>query len=245
MKSAMISGDIGDVIMSLATVKALGIECLYLNVNPKYKLRKIGQTKFNEASALALMPLIITQPYIKECRLYNGEKVDYNLDLFRLCGDLTYRNLCLSMLETFGCNPEEMNKQWLFVEPVRKEKVVLINRTDRYLNPAVDWRQFIDQFGTIMAFVGIQKEYDSFIEDFQCDIPFYKTDNFLELAQLIAGSDLFIGNQSSPNAINEGLKHQNIQIVGDMCPNCIFKRENAYYLPHKYEIQFYDQSTRN
>jgi hypothetical protein len=237
MKSAVISGDIGDVCYSMAAVKALGVETVYLNVNPKYKLRGIGQTKFNEKGALMLKPLIESQPYIKEVKLYDGEKVDYNLDLFRMIGDLTYQNLCLSMLKTFGCSPEEIKKQWLFVEPKASGKPVLINKTDRYLNNNVDWNAFLETYGEFMAFVGIQSEYDSFIQEYKCDIPFFPTSNFLELAQLISGCSIFIGNQSSPYAIAEGLKKDTIQIVCDECPNCIFPRENAMYLPNKYMIK--------
>lgn len=237
LKSCMIGGDIGDCIYALPTIRALGVELVYLNVNPKYKLRGIGQTKFNEKTALMLKPLIESQPYIKEVRLYDGEKVDYNLDLFRFIGDLTYQNLCLSMLKTFRCNPDEMKKQWLFVEPVTKGKPVLINKTDRYLNNNVDWNAFIETYGSFMAFVGIESEYESFIKEYNCDIPFYATSNFLELAQLISGCSIFIGNQSSPYAIAEGLKKDTIQIVCDECPNCIFPRENAIYLPNKYMIK--------
>lgn len=237
MKSAVISGDVGDICYSLAAVKALGVELIYLNVNPKYKLRGIGQTKFNEKTALLLMPLLAAQPYIKEVRLYDGEKVDYNLDLFRYFGDLTYSNLCYTMLKTFGINPIEMTKQWLFVEPKFPSKPVLLNKTERYLNDNVDWRAFTDTYGEHIGFVGIEKEYDDFIKEYNCDIPFFPTNDFLELAQLISGSSLFIGNQSSPYSIAEGLKKDTIQVVCDECPNCIFPRENAIYLPDKYMIK--------
>lgn len=111
MKSAFISGDLGDCIYAMPAVRALGITHLYLNVNPKYKYRKIGETKFNERGALALMPLLESQPYIDKVELYEGQRVDYNLDLFRAYGDLTYTNLCSIFLKTFGCSPEEMKKQ--------------------------------------------------------------------------------------------------------------------------------------
>lgn len=237
MKSAVISGDVGDCIYSLPTIRALGIELVYLNVNPKYKLRGIGQTKFNEKGALMLKPLIESQPYIKEVKLYDGERVDYNLDLFRYYGDLTYSNLCYTMLKSFGVDPVEMTKQWLFVEPKASGKPVLINKTDRYLNNSVDWNSFLEKYSLFMAFVGIQSEYDNFIKEYKCDIPFYPTSDFLELAQLISGCSIFIGNQSSPYAIAEGMKKDTIQVVCDECPNCLFPRDNAYYLPNKWMIK--------
>lgn len=236
IKSAYISGDLGDCIYSFCAIKTLGIESVYLNFNPKYKLPRIGQTKFDGKSAEMLKPLIEAQPYIKEVKFYDGEKVDYNLDLFRYGGDLTYQNLCYTTLKTFGCNTDDMNKQWLFVDPVKPEKPVLINKTDRYLNSSVDWIPFIETYGEHMGFVGVESEYEKFIKEYDCNIPFIKTNNFLELAQLISGSSLFIGNQSSPYAIAEGLKKDTIQVVCDDCPNCIFHRENALYVPNKYMI---------
>jgi hypothetical protein len=244
MKSAVISGDIGDIIYSLCAIKALGVELVYLNVDEKYKLPGIGQTKFNENGAHALKPLIEAQPYIKEVRMYKGEKVDYNFDLFRYCGDLTYQNLCEAMLKTFGLSKEERNKQWLFIEPVATSKPVLINKTDRYLNRNVDWNSFLQHYGGFMAFVGIEKEYESFINEHsgfinehKLEIPFYPTKDFLELAKLISGCSIFIGNQSSPYSIAEGLKKDTIQVVCDECPNCIFPRDNAIYVPNEYMIK--------
>jgi hypothetical protein len=237
MRSAVISGDIGDCLYSLCAMKALGVELVYLNVDRKYKLDRIGQTKFNEKAALALKPLIEAQPYIKEVKLYSGEPVDYNFDLFRFCGDLTYQNLCHSMLKTFGLSVEESKKQWLFVEPVAMDKPVLINKTERYLNKEVDWNSFIEAYGQYMAFVGIDKEYEDFVREYNIDLPHYKTTDFLELAKLISGCSLFIGNQSSPYSIAEGLKKDTIQVVCDECPNCLFERDNAYYVPNKYMIK--------
>jgi hypothetical protein len=236
MKSAFISGDVGDIAYSMVTIRALGITHLYLNVNKKYKYRGIGETKFNEKTALLLKPLLEAQPYIEKVELYDGQPVNYNLDLFRAYGDLTYSNLCYVIMKTFGVDPIEMTKQWLFVEP-KESMPVLINKTDRYLNNAVDWNSFIEAYGGFMGFVGIESEYENFCKEYNVDIPFLKTDNFLELAQLIAGASLFIGNQSSPYAIAEGLKKDTIQVVCDQCPNCIFPRSNAVYVPNKYMIQ--------
>jgi len=43
------------------------------------------------------------------------------------------------------------------------------------------------------------------------DIKYVPTANFLELAQIISGCDVFIGNQSSPFALAEGMKKNRIQ----------------------------------
>jgi hypothetical protein len=51
----------------------------------------------------------------------------------------------------------------------------------------------------------------------------------MELAEVIEGAELFIGNQSVANAIAEGLKKRMIQEVSHELPDCIFKRDNAQH----------------
>lgn len=232
MESCKISGDLGDIIYALPTIKYLGIEVVYLNYQDKYKLSGIGKTKFSEVAAKAIKPLIESQPYIKHVAFYDGQKINYDLDTFRtLQKDLTFQNLAHAIANTFSVDVSVTNQPWIFVEPVRKEKIVLINKTDRYLNRFIDWHSF-DNYLPFAAFVGTQSEYENFCLEMEGKIPFYKTENLLELAALIKGCDLFIGNQSSPYAIAEGLKQNTIQVVCPECPNCIFTRPNAEYHGH-------------
>ena len=84
-----------------------------------------------------------------------------------------------------------------------------------------------------MLFIGIESEY----EDMKKSIPelkWHKTNTFLELTQAIAGCKLFIGNQSFPYSLAEGLK----------CPRIL---EGYYHVPHvipegKNAYDFYFQS---
>jgi hypothetical protein len=47
---------------------------------------------------------------------------------------------------------------------------------------------------------------------------------------LIAGSELFIGNQSCANAVAEGLKHPLIQETSTIHPDCIYVRPEAQHV---------------
>ena len=60
-------------------------------------------------------------------------------------------------------------------------------------------------------------------------IPYEATSNLLELARVIAGAKVFIGNQSAPMAIALGLGQNVIQEVWAQNPNCRLKRHNAIY----------------
>jgi NAD(P)-dependent dehydrogenase (short-subunit alcohol dehydrogenase family) len=59
----------------------------------------------------------------------------------------------------------------------------------------------------------------------------------VELAQMIANSALFIGNQSCPNSIAEGLKHDSILEVSLESPDCIYRRANAIHC-YNGELEF-------
>ena len=54
-------------------------------------------------------------------------------------------------------------------------------------------------------FVGLPDEYTAFCAATGWDIPFYPTNNMLELASVVAGANLFIGNQSQALALAIGL----------------------------------------
>ena len=54
-------------------------------------------------------------------------------------------------------------------------------------------------------FVGHESEYLKFKQEMQWDIPYHHTANLMELAQVIAGADQFIGNQSVSLALAIGL----------------------------------------
>ncbi len=83
--------------------------------------------------------------------------------------------------------------------------------------------------------MGLKKEYDAFCKDWNVtdEVGFHGTGNFWDLACAINACDLFVGNQSAPYAIAEGLKKQTIQetrIDVDDGPDCLFDRPNAQFV---------------
>ena len=83
------SGDLGDIIYSLPTIRALGGGILYLDPaggesDPYIRAQCVdGKTRLNKQTIDFLSPLLKLQPYITDVRYWNGEKVTYNLDEFR------------------------------------------------------------------------------------------------------------------------------------------------------------------
>ena len=56
----------------------------------------------------------------------------------------------------------------------------------------------------------------------------------IDLFELISGCELFIGNQSFPYSLAEGIKKPAIQETDfEGVPNCVFERDNAYFTTSK------------
>jgi hypothetical protein len=95
----------------------------------------------------------------------------------------------------------------------------------RYANPDFPWKRVIEKYGKWAKFVGTPTEHAAFNVAFSCEIPYYETPMLLDAAIAIAQADLFVGNQSCPLAIAEGLKKRVICEVCLHCPNCISPRD--------------------
>lgn len=231
------AGDYGDLIFLLGVMHSIpsGPHTLLLKTSPLTKIRTDADLK---RFADMVIPLAKSQPYISDCRIRQAnERVDWRSQDFRgkgrWCPEVTLLGAKSYHLQTclgFGQNIHGTNR-WLHnivSSPLSKDRVV-INRTGRYRNPYFPWREVIDFYGDRLLFIGVPHEYRDFCGQFGC-IEWAKTSNMLEVAELIAGSLLFIGNQSSPNAVAEGLKHPMIQETDLGTPDCIFKRPNAQHV---------------
>lgn len=215
------SGDIGDIIYCLPTIKALGGGNLYLEGSPNR-----WNTKFSRKDAFALKPLLEIQPYINKVEIgVNRNNIDCHLDDFRhkMQAQVTLADM---HLDYFNLCRSERNWKWLNVDP--KPCDVVVNCTARYSNDNFDWKKLLNRFRSRCIFLGHPDEHTRFCE-IAGKIDYYPTADLLEAARLIAGSRLYIGNQSSLFAICEGLKHNSILQVCPRVPNCLFGRENAGY----------------
>jgi len=230
MKTFKHNGLSGDIIYSLPTIKALGGGILYLN--PEQTVGHI-----TDESAQMITPLILAQPYIADVKIYNGEKIDYDLGLFRHCSfDLANINLVEAHLKTFGLPIELKNEQWLFNVGTKKvyEKNIVFHRSHRHHGDNFPWELLEIEFGWQGVFIGLESEHKEFTDEFDCSyIPHYQVEDFLEMAEIINGADYFFGNQSLPFAISEGLHGLNFLEICPPCPNCIFYRNGHNINPIK------------
>lgn len=237
------SGNSGDVIYALPTIKNIAEVTrvpinLYLRLNQPlimsgYSSHPMGNVMINQPMAEMLYPLLNSLDYITICEAYDNQKIHIDLDFFRSKTiSLHNSNLARWCSYVTGFTPE-LWKPWLVATPNANyaDKIILA-RSSRYRNSTIDY-SFLKNYNNIV-FIGVKSEF----EDMQKAIPELKTvqvKNFLELAQIIAGCKVFIGNQSFPYSIAEGLKVPRILEAYYHLAHVIPEGENAhdfYYQNH-------------
>jgi len=191
------SGDIGDIIWSLPTIRAMGGGHLTITNTPGRTAHGMTAEKANR-----LKPLLLAQSYIHSVTFDPAAKPT-SLDGFR--DHFAAGNLADMHLSTHGLSWEHRSTAWLKVNPNPKYEVVFI-RTQRYNNHGFDWSRIYRKYYGKAVFLGFDNEHAIFERDIG-PIPRIEETNFLTIAEYIAGSSLYVGNYTSLSAIAEGLKH--------------------------------------
>ena len=234
------SGDLGDIIFSLPVIKAVGGGILYLDPKGGEKEPLVSwgnglfnSTKMKEDTIESVRELLEYQDYIEEVRLWDGEEVDYNLDMFRM--HVRYNNLSDSHLAAFGISFKERDESWLKVPSSVIDDVdrdVVFARSCRYHGNYSFWETIDRELVSKAFFLGFKEEYEQFKYTYphMSEVPLREVKNIMEMAQIISGADLFVGNQGLPQAIAEGLKKPMLNEVFRPYPAAVFHREDAKYV---------------
>lgn len=226
MKKFKHSGQSGDIIFSLAAIKSFNEESeLYLNLNVKANLYQgaknpLGDVYLNEKMFHFMKPLIDSQEYISDVKIFSGQKIDIDLDEFRTqplnpaMGSLAKRYFY------FIHNFIDLSQPWLTV-PNKiddlKDKI-LVCRSERYRNETINY-SFLRTVNNVV-FCGLDDEWN----DFRKWVPESErivANDALELATYINSCKFFIGNQSLSFSIAEALKKERLLEVNFFAPNNI------------------------
>jgi len=204
------SGNVGDIFYGLSKCATYDKVNLYLVISELMPIKL----------ATSAIKLIETQPYIDKVEIYTEQHIDVSLDSFRhFCMDLSQMPLAyahLNLLNRFW----NLANPWVHCNEKDEQYPIIINQTERYYG-YVDYLGIINTFGEDnIGFIGTETEYNKFCDDYK-KVNYVETKDFLEVAKVIKGSKIFIGNQSSPYAIAEGMKHPRLQSSCEEAPNCI------------------------
>ena len=238
------SGDAGDVIYALPCIRA----AIKRSSPPLDAASLILGTKrgtlhpFTESWAANLTPLIQAQPYISDCwRQKPGDTWTFDLDPFVSLLFKRYqrgKRITSYVCDLLGLPYNCADEPWLTVDtPTHVPGCpVVVNLTTRYRNKWFPWSKVYHNYQGQMVFIGLDSEHSEF-ERHVGSIPYCRTENALEMAQLIAGCKLFIGNQSLAYAIAEGMKKPTVLETSADFPNCIWTRGNAVFFVRGHELR--------
>lgn len=229
------SGHAGDIIYSIPAMYELAAGRkinLYLSLyQPNRDFTKNmrhpnGNVMLTEKSVELFAPLILSQPQFKRCEALTDQKIDYDLTAFReFPFDYRMGSITRWYFLTYGIT-RDLSKAWLQVTPnTLFSDAVVIARSSRYRTPMIDY-SFLQKYPKLV-FVGMPDEY----ADMKKQLPHLvhqPVPDFLELAAVIAGSNLFIGNQSFPFSLAEALKVRRVLEVFPQCPNVVVEGDGAY-----------------
>lgn len=218
-------GDLGDVVASLRTVWQM---CEKHDRSAEYYLYPIRGTReiMTKERAALLVPLLESQPYITKCEWRDQP---YGVRLETAIRKFGKPKSLLADHYPHWLNEEvpHPTQPWLTVD-AKKVAPIVINRTARYNAPSFPWAKIVQQLGDQAIFVGHANEHQQFSRAFG-PIKYYPTSDLLEVAEVIAGCELFIGNQSCAANIAEGLKQAMVLEEDPTIPDLHIVRPNAWH----------------
>jgi len=249
-KSFYISGEYGDIIYSLPSLKKIGNCDLYIGGNfdefPNFK-----ELDYNDVQDFK--KILIQQDYInnvyysKTCpsnctnlnyfknnfiEWHKEQLTDEQIDVVRTT------NLTKLFSDLLSIYRDPYRDKWLTNnnKNISNTNHIIINRTFKYNNPLFPWKKIVESFGEYIYFVGYEEEYEKFVAE-NGFVKYKKTESVNDLFNVISSCSVFIGNQSFAYALAEGLKKNCIQETDNYISNCQFKRSNSIIYNEK-EINF-------
>jgi hypothetical protein len=228
------SGARGDLIYSLPTVFALGGGTLHVNRKDNhYFVSPVGDEEM-----AGIREFLMTQPYIQEVDEWDGCHVNYDLDIFRL-QDVRRNLLTVGHLNSFG-REFDLRQPWIETTkiPVIQRAEIVISRSSKYHAFRFHWNE-LDPWIDRAVFAGTEEEHRKFQEETGLKVDWEMPKSWMELAGIIQGCKLFVGNQSFPYSLAEGMKVPRVLEECMYCPNCHPQSWNGHMKLHQSLIRKY------
>jgi hypothetical protein len=275
--------NLGDVIASLAGLKKYYeitgkkiIFCQQLNVEANYYAGAVHPTTSNEGVQVMMnermfemmKPLLLSQEYIEDVVIFNGQKIDIDLDVIRskVFVNMPQQAIQQWIMLAYPDLAADLSKAWISVDGVidisncnfkydslpttemtvnnLSDKIIL-NFTERYRNHIINY-YFLKQYQTQLVFAGTENEKNIFCDKWGLDIPYLKINNFLQLAAIVKKSKFLLSNQSFLWNICEAMKTPRILELCQYAANCQpFIGEDSYGFYHQVGVEYYFEKLMN
>lgn len=212
------SGALGDIIYSLPTIIAMGGGELWMR---KWDQYVNAHTLFEAQRCLGAVH--------RPASDYSNDNGVVDLDVFReiewrhrTAGDIRR----LSEYFLLGLGVEfDLSRPWLDANKRRVASIVVHRSTKYHDKEEINWQLLR---GRDVVFVGWEMQWRLFDKAYGLEVPFHRCEGLLEMAEVIHGCDLFVGNQSSGFAIAEALKVPRVLEVYHTNPNCMPASTNGH-----------------
>lgn len=252
MKTYKHSGTLGDLIYSLSVVRKMEPGRFMVAINniencvAQYGYRPdevdpAHRGRFTTQDFEWLSPLLERQSYIQEtCTWHPGDpEPDVDLDQFR---GVLFRGFEGNYVEAYHRTFNlpfaiaDYDTPWLEADPI-KTRPIIVSRTSRYRCPDGDatWVDIIQDSDLAKNgyFVGTESEHQDFVTTTKVEVPYYKVDNFLHLANVVAGAEMVMANQNFVFSLAMGLGKlsvlETIKIKPLQQNECFFPRTTVQY----------------
>jgi len=243
------NGQLGDIIYSIPSIISQGGGDVYIKNSFYNTIKSFLLTQDSILNVYSIMELkrhFANREYIVQ--LQDGIEV-INLDKYRHIErkyhiNNNHQHLAKCHLEIFG-SKFDLDKPWISNIELKITTPIVVNRSLRYHDKEnIDW-SLLKPYKEFVTFIGFEKQYKHFVFYAGFEPKCMKCENVLELAQVIKGSKLFIGNQSLCFALAEGMKVSRVLEVYHIRPNCNPSGKDGYtYLNNdiikKYITEGYD-----
>ena len=240
------SGHLGDIINSLPLIKEISMnkKCnLFIEKNKLFpnhlqNLKKQPIKYFlTEAAVNKMLPLLSKQPYIKKVDVFKNQIIDINLNYFRELPINFNIDSVRWYFHITGIHGNLENPYLLNIGDHNIKNKIVIIRSKKRRNHLINY-SFLENYDDVL-FLGLQDEY----VDLKKEIPnlkFHNCKDFLEMAQIINSSKVFIGNLSLGYTIAEGLKKPRLLESGPNFPLVYPNGKDAYdfYFQDHFEENF-------
>ena len=177
-------------------------------------------------------PLISTQDYIEEYKIYNNEPYDINLTDWRR-STLLYRENWYKIFKQ-KYDVEWGKHKWLNINPLpltdnKWKDMILINYSTRRPTTTLNFKDLYDKYRDKLLFISFSYEdYSHFIEHSGIYTQLYIPNSLEEFAIAINNCKLFIGGLSAPLALCFSMHKECIVGTGNDGDVIHFKDLNIY-----------------
>ena len=181
-----------------------------------------------------IRPFLLTQSYIHDVRIHDGNTCDINLSIWRY--NMNFMTDSWHSIFKRNYDIEWSKTSWFKIQGnTEYENTVFISTSpNRWWEEPFDCSMLVSSLGPDVRFLASEKSnYDHFVSKTGIELPLVNPSNFTEMVSAIQGCKLFIGTLSAPLAIADSLHKKRIALQQDDNDGRIASNTNSSFVTCK------------